>query len=203
MRNTDLQRKTEDVQKQFEKLMNEMVSRRTGGKIDVAGMASDDMQNMYAGGCERKHKSPTKRLISHKNSTWEHKKRIYTGIMKEEYSQTYCISPGKTYVIEAQGGELPYDIAEKSPSKFYKQVLGQNIKRYSVKMRGKLTYEWTQRPLLRLISTIKNKLIQKIGENIGEQFTSDIVEAFAKGGDLEGKILNMVENEQIELLDQN
>jgi hypothetical protein len=29
---------------------------------------------------ERKHKSPTKRLINHKNSTWDHKKRISTGI---------------------------------------------------------------------------------------------------------------------------
>jgi hypothetical protein len=64
---------------------------------------------------ERKHKSPTKRLINHKNSTWDHKKRISTGIAQGQYSQIYCISPGKTYVIEPEGGELPYELAEKSP----------------------------------------------------------------------------------------
>ena len=35
---------------------------------------------------ERKHKSPTKRLINHKNSTWDHKKRISTGIAQGQYS---------------------------------------------------------------------------------------------------------------------
>lgn len=75
----------------------------------------DILDGFYKPGPERKHKSPTKRLIKHKDSTWTHKRRIQTGIRKGEYSQTYCISPGKTYVIEAQGGELPYEMAEKSP----------------------------------------------------------------------------------------
>jgi len=61
----------------------------------------DLIDGYYMPGPERKHLSPTKRLISHKNSTWEHKKRVYTGLNRGEYSQTYCISPGKTYVIEA------------------------------------------------------------------------------------------------------
>lgn len=79
----------------------------------------DILDGYYMPGPERKHKSPTKRLIKHKDSAWSHKKRIHNNIHKSDYSQTYCVSPGKTYVIEAQGGELPYDIAEKSPSKFY------------------------------------------------------------------------------------
>jgi len=91
----------------------------------------------YLPGQERKHKSPTKRLISHKNSTWEHKKKIHTGIARGEYSQTYSISPGKAYVIEPQGGELPYEIAEKRPQEFYSTVLHQDIKKYKVKMRGR------------------------------------------------------------------
>mmetsp|Transcript_21709 Transcript_21709/g.33445 ORF Transcript_21709/g.33445 Transcript_21709/m.33445 type:complete len:113 (+) Transcript_21709:1575-1913(+) len=110
-------------------------------------------------GPERKHKSPTKRLINLKNSTCEHKKRITRGIQKGEYSQTYCISPGKSYVIEAQGGELPYEMADRSPQKFYSKVLNQDIKKYSIKMRGRLTFELTQRPLLKIITSIKEKLV--------------------------------------------
>lgn len=94
--------------------MSEMVNRRTGGAGLTASPSApvdDLLDGYYMPGPERKHKSPTKRLIKHKNSAWEHKKRITGGIARGEYSQTYCISPGKTYVIEPEGGELPYDIA--------------------------------------------------------------------------------------------
>ena len=55
-------------------------------------------------------------------------------------------------------------MAEKSPTKFYDKVLKQNIKKYTIKMRGQLTFEWTQRPLLKIMTTIKDKLIKRIGE---------------------------------------
>jgi hypothetical protein len=50
--------------------------------------------------------------MNHKESTVEHKKIFYNKFNRGEYSQTYCIAPGKSYVIEAQGGELPYELAE-------------------------------------------------------------------------------------------
>ena len=62
-------------------------------------------------------------------------------------------------MIEAQGGELPYDIAESSPSKFYNQVLNQGIKKCSVTARGRLNWIITQRPLLKIISSIKEKVL--------------------------------------------
>lgn len=40
-------------------------------------------------------------------------------ITKGDYSLTYCTSPGKSYVIEPQGGELNYNLAQKNPLKFY------------------------------------------------------------------------------------
>ena len=163
----------------------------------------DILDGYYMPGPERKHKSPTKRLIKHKDSTWAHKKRIQTGIRKGEYSQTYCIAPGKTYVIEAQGGELPYEMAEKSPSKFYSQVLHQDIKKYTVKMRGKLTFEWTQRPLLRILTSIKTKFVEKIGEQIGKQFSDDIEKAMAPGTDIDRRIKEMIANQELDLLDEN
>lgn len=81
IRNRDLQQKTENVQKEFEQLMNEIVSRRSGGNIgSVVPKVDDLLDGYYMPGPERKHRSPTKRLINHKNSTVDHKKRIQTGI---------------------------------------------------------------------------------------------------------------------------
>ena len=120
--------------------MQEMVSKRDGNTVAKLDHIWDEFYNR---GNERKHKSPTRRLINLKNSTSEHKKRISTSIQKGQYSQTYCIAPGKSYVIEAQGGELPYELASKSPKKFYEALLNQDVKRYHVKMRGKIEGELT------------------------------------------------------------
>mgnify|MGYP006893275817 CR=1 FL=1 len=98
--------------------MAEMVGRRNGGLVITANPSSVDdiLDGYYMPGPERKHKSPTRRLINHKDSTWAHKQKIRdSGLQKGEYSQTYCISPGKSYVIEAQGGELPYELAQSNP----------------------------------------------------------------------------------------
>lgn len=186
--------------------MSEMNERRNAGMgLTSAALPTghDIVDEFYSPGRERKHKSPTKRLINLKNSTWDHKKRIQSNVAKGEYSQTYCISPGKTYVIEAQGGELPYELAEKSPQRFYNQVLNQDVLKYSVKMRGKITGELTHRPLLTIIMSIKDKIIQRIGENIGSQFEEDIKDALAAGGTVEEKLMEMVRNEQVDLIDIN
>ena len=53
------------------------------------------------------------------------------------------------------------------------------------------------------MTTIKDKLIKKIGENIGEHFTHDIANAFAAGGELEDHIKEMVQNDEIELVDKD
>ena len=69
-------------------------------------------------------------------------------------------------------------------------------------MRGKLVGEWTQRPLLKIIDSIKQKLIQRIGENIGEEYAEDIARALAPGGEIEGQFMEMVQNEEIDLIDE-
>jgi hypothetical protein len=63
--------------------MKEMAERRSLGlgKSSVPTTQVDSILDGYfVPGPERRHRSPTKRLISHKNSTWEHKKRICEGI---------------------------------------------------------------------------------------------------------------------------
>jgi hypothetical protein len=116
MRNSDLQQKTEAIQREFEDLMSEMVQRR-GGPYTTNAITNieDVLDGYYQPGPERKHKSPTRRLIQQKDSITQHKTKIRNELQRGEYSQIYSVAPGSTYVIEAQGGELPYEIAEKNP----------------------------------------------------------------------------------------
>jgi hypothetical protein len=111
-----------------------------------------------------------------------------------EYSQIYNISPGKSYVIEAQGGELPYEIADKNPQQFYSRVLNQDIKKCKVTMRGKLFFEWTQRPLLKIINSIKRKLFDRLTNDLGEKFEEDIADALENPAII-NNIKEMVEND--------
>ena len=69
-------------------------------------------------------------------------------------------------------------------------------------MRGNITGEWTQRPLLKIIMSIKNRIIERIGQNIGPQYEQDIADALA-GGEVEEKLMEMVQNEQVDLVDAN
>ena len=52
-------------------------------------------------------------------------------------------------------------------------------------MRGRLTFEWTLRPLLKILVTVKDKLIEKTVNKIGEQYRQDVERAFESGGQLE------------------
>lgn len=71
----------------------------------------------------RKHASPTKRLISMKNSAFSHKKVMYENGVRDIdpkfYQLTYCSSPGKSYVMEPHGGELNYALVDRNPERFY------------------------------------------------------------------------------------
>ena len=74
----------------------------------------------WRGPGDEKHDSPTKRLISHKNSTTEHKKALSKAVRPtNDYSLTYCSSPGRSYIIEPHGGELNYKLADKNLNKFF------------------------------------------------------------------------------------
>lgn len=186
--------------------MNEMSQRREGmtGKKGFNAKAIDDiLDGYYEPGPDRKHKSPTKRLVQHKNSTTKHKQRIQDTLHKGDYSQTYNIAPGKSYVIEPQGGELPYEIAEQSPRKFYNQVLNQDIKKCTInKERGTLSWIWTQRPILKIISSIKSKVMQRLENELGTKYADDINKALADGH-IDEHLNDMIENQQIDLVDQN
>lgn len=110
--------------------MSEMMARRNGGGFTrLSGVKMHELLGQMALPSQvERHESPTKRLIQHKDSTWDHKARVsfglkqdlastskhvqQRGLMTGDYSQVYSVEPGKTYVIEPQGGELPYEMAD-------------------------------------------------------------------------------------------
>jgi len=47
----------------------------------------------------------------------------------------------------------------------------------------------TQRPLLKIISSIKEKVLYRLQAEIGPAFEQDIIDAFAAGGDIENELL--------------
>lgn len=199
IRDKNLREATEDVQRQFDALMNDMVNRRSG--INKIHEVHSIMEAVYRPEPMRKHKSPTKHLINQVNSLTEHKKRISRGLHRGEYSQIYSISPGKTVVIEPQGGELPYDLADKNPAKFYSIVLNQEVKKCNVTMRNQLKFEWTYRPLLKILISVKDKLIDRAVDKIGEKFRPDIERALATGGPIEAEVMKALEENKLDLVD--
>ena len=60
--------------------MNELINRRKNGTrlTDHLAGSEDLIDGYFVPGADKKHLSPTKRLISLKNSTVDHKKRIST-----------------------------------------------------------------------------------------------------------------------------
>jgi hypothetical protein len=79
-----------------------------------------------------KHDSPTKRLISQKNTTVDHKKVFKQNIERTSNSHFYS-SPGKSFVIEPKKGEIDYKLAKKDLNKFYEKVFSEEVTQHKVK----------------------------------------------------------------------
>lgn len=82
-KNTLLKKKTEDIQNEFDVLMSELVNRRGKAAAEEIMNIGDHMgemiDNYHMPGPAKRHSSPTKRLISMKNSALEHKK-MFKGV---------------------------------------------------------------------------------------------------------------------------
>ncbi len=70
-------------------------------------------------------------------------------------------------------------------------------------MRGKLTFEWTQRPLLKILASIKEKFAVRLSDALGYENAELIAAAMAPGTEIDAKIKEMIANEEIDLLDEN
>lgn len=69
-------------------------------------------------------------------------------------------------------------------------------------MRGRLFFTWTQRPLLKIIMSVKQKLFRRLATDLGPEFEKDIAQAL-NDEDIVDNIKEMVEKEQIELIGED
>ena len=168
-----------------------------------------------------KHSSPTKRLIKHKNTQFEHKKVMQDNIQRQDYSLTYCPSPGKSYVIEPHGGEIKYDLHKKNPAKFYDHVINQDITKHSVRPNKQMTLrrqqedaespgrrgkrkkiplevrsKVTKRHLFKIFNKIVFKIAQKMRDEIGVEYEDDIQNA-VEDPQIEEEIYGMMKGGKI------
>ena len=102
IKNPYYQKQTQGMQNEFDQVMEELVDIRTGATavVQTNDMVEDVLDGFYLAGSQKKHISPTKRLINQKNSTVVHKQKILNTMSRGRYSQIYNVSPGKSYVIE-------------------------------------------------------------------------------------------------------
>ena len=126
----------------------------------------------------RKHASPTKRLISMKNTAFSHKKVMHdNGLQRGDdetnYKLTYCSSPGKSYVVAPHGGELNYRLVDRNPEKFYHQVFNQDITQHKVKELSakkhtvEISTKITKRPYMKIMEKIRTKIADRLKEKFG------------------------------------
>lgn len=116
--NSSLEDRTAALQDEFERLMQELNHNRK--EKEQNGDFYEALNNYtYKEAGQEFHKSPTKRLIQHKNTTSNHKKIMKDNIQKGDYSLVYVTGPNKSYVVEPHGGQLNYKLAHKDTLKFY------------------------------------------------------------------------------------
>jgi len=51
---------------------------------------------------------------------------------RDKYGLTYVVGVSKTYHVQPEKGELPYELAEKKPLAFYREVMESNVKEHKV-----------------------------------------------------------------------
>jgi len=89
----------------------------------------------------RKHESPTRRLRQQINAAFEHKGFLSQQpefmADREKYGLTYVVGVSKTYHVQPERGELPYELAEKKPLAFYREVMESNVKEHQVSSPGR------------------------------------------------------------------
>jgi hypothetical protein len=172
-------------------------------------------QYYWKGPNDERHTSPTKRLISLKNSTVEHKKVLKDTVKRtQDYSLTYCSSPGRSYIIEPHGGELNYNLADKNLAKFFDHVFNQEITQHKVKEAGgeresnlyhkhrvEVTTKLTKRPYLKIMERIRHKLLEKLQQVIGHEH-GEVILAALNDRQIEQSIAKLMKEDRIRLLNE-
>ena len=151
----------------------------------------------FYGNDMKKHASPTRRLMDQQKASWAHKDHLYKkmksgDIDMEQYSLTYTVDPKRTYVIQPVEGEINYNLAEKSPLKFYDKVMSQDVNEHKIAKKNKskeergaqedgemaqvkrksrgleMTSRLTKRAVARILVAVQIKLQELVSDAMGQ-----------------------------------
>ena len=90
-----------------------------------------------------KHESPTRRLRQQMDTAWTQKsflsKQAEYIENKGKYGITYVVGVSNTYCVQPEKGELPYEMVEKSPKKFYQEVMDSKVQEHKIQKSPKKT----------------------------------------------------------------
>ena len=100
-----------------------------------------------------------KRLISQKNTTFEHKAVLQSNVQDSGNYKQFYSSPGKSYIIEPHKGEINYKLAKKDLNKFYEKVFNEDVTQHKVKnespVRRQVTTKVTKRPHMKIMKKLR------------------------------------------------
>lgn len=190
-KNPALEAETAKIEAEFNRILKSGNSptaspRRGGNPADADRDGFYKLMGEFYSSDMKRHVSPTKRLIKQKNSTWEHK-ALLQHHHDDKYGLHYTASPGKSYYIKPEGGELNYDLAYKDPLGFYDQVMTGNVIEHKAKDTGvkcadgihhevMLTTRLTHRKIGKILLIVQNQLCEFFE---GKWRPADVKAAFA------------------------
>ena len=142
---------------------------------------------------------------------------------RSKYGLTYVVGISKTYIVQPEKGELPYELAEKKPLAFYREVMESNVKEHKVssptrrratssmgagalpmkktKKRKGLQYNTTikKRSVAYILNTVQTKL-RKLISNVTDHSPADIDRALSNP-ETEQVLKRMLTDQSIQLVD--
>lgn len=196
--NEEHERRIAEIKRQKEELLNDQSWKyhniNDSDDLYLADVYKE-MRNFYKS--PGKHESPTRRLRQQMDTAWAHKEFLskQEDFNRKDYGITYVVGVSNTYCVQPENGELPYEMVEKSPQKFYREVMNSEVKEHKVtkspkkqrnavgrsaelpmkKRKTKSTLEYRQRickrSVARILSIVQSKMGKLIRNLTGDKHT--------------------------------
>lgn len=206
-----LMNKLEAMESEFADVMQQLEQHRQKREDPNAFYVA--CADYYKDGADR-HNSPTKRLISQKNTTVDHKQVFSKNIERSNTASHFYSSPGKSFVIEPNKKEIDYKLAKKDLNKFYEKVFNEEITQHKVKnespLRRSVTTKVTTRPHLKIMKKmrvaialmLKNKFEELYAQGQGNKKTTDDILVALSASPVKRHLNKLVQEDKVGFIDE-
>lgn len=165
------------------------------------------------------------------DTAWTHKahlsKQDEYRQSKDQYGITYVVGVSSTYCVQPERGELPYEMVEKSPKKFYKEVMdspvkehkinkspkkqrpasatGVNMPQKRVKSKSKLQYRTKicKRSVARILAIVQSKMRRLISNVTGDVHSPSDIDMAMRHSNAENILRRQMTDGSVKLVHQD